>query len=149
MSLSRTILPALALALLSACGGGEQKPAEEPAAAPAQPAPPAPTAAAATGDTITVRMVTTQNGAAGQFEPAAVTAKPGDVLRFVSDGGAQHNVSWPADQNAGATGLPAPSAYVMTPDQPVDVPVTFGAGTYTFQCDPHAPMGMKGTLTVS
>jgi plastocyanin len=29
------------------------------------------------------------------------------------------------------------------------VTVTLQAGTYTFQCDPHASSGMKGTFTVS
>jgi plastocyanin len=29
------------------------------------------------------------------------------------------------------------------------VTVTLEAGTYTFQCDPHAASGMKGTFTVS
>jgi plastocyanin len=37
---------------------------------------------------------------------------------------------------------------LATPGQSIDVPVTMGVGEYTFQCDPHAMMGMKGTLTV-
>ncbi|HLL47700.1 MAG TPA: plastocyanin/azurin family copper-binding protein, partial [Longimicrobiaceae bacterium] len=93
--------------------------------------------------------LTTQNGASGQFEPAQVTAKPGDVLHFVPDGGAAHNVSWPAADNPGKTGLPPASPYVTAPEQAVDQVVSMGPGTYNFQCDPHAPMGMKGTLTVS
>jgi plastocyanin len=140
----------LALALLAACGGGGDAPkSDEPAGGPATPPAAPPAAAAATGDTITVRMVTTQAGAAGQFEPAEVSAKPGDVIHFVADGGAAHNVSFPAAENAGAAGLPGPSTYLVAADQTVDVPVTFAPGTYTFVCDPHTATGMKGKLTVT
>ena len=149
MTSIRPSLTVVALLLLSACGGGGDAPkdaASEPSGS-AAPAPPA--AAAASGDTITIRMVTTQAGAAGQFEPAEVTAKPGDVLHFVSDGGAPHNLSFPPADNAGASGLPTPSTYLTSDGQAVDVPVTFAPGTYTFQCDPHMATGMKGKLTVT
>lgn len=148
----RHSLAGLSLALLAACGGGgddapKQSSASEPAAAtPAAP----PAAAAATGDTITIRMVTTQQGAAGQFEPAQVSAKPGDVLHFVADGGAAHNVTFPAAENPGATGLPTtPGTYMVANGQALDIPVTFAPGTYTFVCDPHIATGMKGTVTVT
>jgi plastocyanin len=153
----RPALAALSVLLLAACGGGgdsgsagsaSSEPSGSAPAATAEPAAPSGTAAA-TGDTITIRMVTTQNGASGQFEPAQVTAKPGDVLHFVADGGAAHNVSWPAADNAGKAGLPAPSPYVTAAGQAVDEVVSMAPGTYNFQCDPHAAMGMKGTLTVS
>ncbi len=141
----------LALSLLAACGGGgdDKAATAEPPAGGAATTPAAPPAAAASGDTITIRMVTTQSGAAGQFEPAEVSAKPGDVLHFVADGGAAHNVSFPAAENAGAAGLPAASTYLVAADQTVDVPVTFAPGTYTFVCDPHVATGMKGKLTVA
>ncbi|HEV2736805.1 MAG TPA: plastocyanin/azurin family copper-binding protein [Longimicrobiaceae bacterium] len=152
----RPALAALSLLLLAACGGGGDSgsagsaSSEPSGSAPAAPAPAAPSGtAAATGDTITIRMVTTQNGASGQFEPAQVTARPGDVLHFVPDGGAAHNVSWPAADNPGKTGLPPASPYVTAAGQAVDQVVSMEPGTYNFQCDPHAPMGMKGTLTVS
>src|SRR5262249_49213851 len=126
-------------------------PVAPPAAAPATA--PAETSATATpdpgGQVITIQMKTTQNGASGVFDPATVTAKKGDVLHFVADGAAAHNVSWPAADNAGATGLPAaPTAYISTAGQAIDQKVTWGPGTYHFQCDIHAATGMKGTLTV-
>jgi plastocyanin len=150
--ISSRLASVLALSLLAACGGGGDagKTAEPPAGGGAATTPAAPpAAAAATGDTITVRMVTTQAGAAGQFEPAEVSARPGDVLHFVADGGAAHNVSFPPAENAGMAGLPGPSTYLVAADQTVDVPVTFAPGTYTFVCDPHLPTGMKGKLTVT
>lgn len=148
---TRAPLALAALLLLSACGGGGDAPkdaASEPSGSDA-PAPPPPTAAAASGDTITIRMVTTQAGAAGQFEPAEVTAKPGDVLHFVSDGGAPHNLSFPPTENPGASGLPPAGTYLTSAGQAIDVPVTFAPGSYTFQCDPHMATGMKGKLTVA
>ena len=101
----------------------------------------------AQGTVHNVRMVTTQGGASGQFEPAQITVKKGDVIHFVSEGNAAHNVSFPADQNAGAANLPAPSQY-LTNGQSYDLQITMDPGKYNFQCDPHAAMGMKGVITV-
>jgi plastocyanin len=148
-------------ALLAACGGGDkggdnagattdngaaapaaEAPATTPAAAPAA-------APAAQGNVIEVHMVTSPDGASGHFEPANVQAKKGDTVRFIADGKAAHNVSFPPAENAGKSNLPGASAYLTTPNATVDVPVTMDAGTYNFQCDPHATMGMKGVLTVS
>lgn len=149
----RPTLATFATVALAACGGGDapDTTAEAPDAVVVAPAPAAgaPAATAGTGDTVTIRMLTTQNGAAGAFEPAEISAKRGDVLRFVSDGGAAHNVSWPASDNPAGAALPAPSAYVVSADQPVDQTVEVGPGSYNFQCDPHAAMGMKGKLTVT
>lgn len=144
---TRTSFAVLAVLALAACGGGaDEPPRAEPGAA--APAPAAPAAVAPTGDTVVVRMVTTQSGSAGQFEPAAITAKPGDVVRFVSDGGAPHNVDFVA-ANPGVNGMPAASTYLMTDGQTVDVPVNFAPGTYNFLCEPHIATQMKGVLTVT
>ena len=142
---TRKITAVLALGLtmgLGACGGEEAASGEGAATASG-------VAAAAeqptTGKVIEVRMVT--DGAVNRFEPAQVTASRGDVVRFVLASGI-HNVSFPAQENAGASGLPAPSSFLQAPGDSYDVPVSLAAGTYTFQCDPHVMMGMKGTLTV-
>lgn len=133
-----------ACAALAACGTqGQAAPAAETAAAPAAEAPAAP--AATTGNVVEVKMVTDDKG--NYFDPATVVAKPGDVIRFTLVSGV-HNVSFPAEQNQGAAGLPAPSTYVQMAGQTVDVPVTMAAGEYNFQCDPHAALGMVGKLTV-
>jgi len=152
-------LPALGLvALLAACGGGDNKTATTttdtttaaaaPAVPPAAPAA-APATAPATGNVAEVHMVTTPDGASGHFEPANVTVKKGDTVRFITDGKTVHNVSFPPADNAGKTGLPPqPGPYLTTPNANYDVVASMDPGTYNFQCDPHAPMGMKGTLTV-
>ena len=137
---------ALGLTLpLAACGGESAAAApgagEQSQAVSAEPAAPAP----ATGRVIEVKMVT--EGAGNYFEPAQIEAKAGDVLRFTLVSGV-HNVSFPSDKNAGAAGLPAATAFLQLPGQTVDVPVSFGPGEYTFQCDPHAALGMVGTVKV-
>ncbi|HLL82961.1 MAG TPA: plastocyanin/azurin family copper-binding protein, partial [Longimicrobium sp.] len=94
-----------------------------------------------------VRMTTTQGGASGTFEPANLTVKKGDVIRYVSEGNAVHNVSFPADQNPGKSNLPGAGPFKAN-GETYELQVAMDAGTYNYQCDPHAAMGMKGTLTV-
>ena len=147
-----------AVALLAACGGGDKpatdNTATDTATAAAAPAPEAAPAAApadapaATGNVIEVHMVSTPDGASGHFEPANVTAKKGDTVRFITDGKAPHNVDFAAAENVGKSNLPAASQYLTAPNQTFDLVVGMDAGTYNFQCDPHAAMGMKGVLTV-
>ncbi|HEU4456952.1 MAG TPA: plastocyanin/azurin family copper-binding protein [Longimicrobium sp.] len=148
-------LPVLGmLAFAAACGGGDEgaQSGGEAAggtetAAPA-PAAGAETAPAAQGTVHEVKMVTTQNGASGVFEPANLTVKKGDTIRWTTDGLAPHNVSFPPAENAGAANLPPAGTYLTTAGQTYEITVGMDAGTYTYQCDPHAPMGMKATLTV-
>lgn len=125
--------------VLGACGSGEAAASngEQEAAVAAAPE--------ATGTVIEVKMITDDKG--NYFEPANITAKQGDVLRFTLVSGV-HNVSFPAASNAGAGALPEASPYLQLPGQTHDLAVTVAAGEYAFQCDPHAALGMVGTLTV-
>jgi plastocyanin len=138
-----SLLTAFALALLPGCGGDQSKSASE-APAGAVPAP-ASSAPAATGTVIEVKAISDETG--NHFVPNKIEAHPGDVLRFTLVSGV-HNVSFPADKNPGATGLPEPSDVLQLPGQTLDVPVSFKPGEYHFQCDPHAPLGMTGELEV-
>lgn len=151
-------------ALLAACGGNDsnagqttdngaaapaaEAPATAPATAPAATPEAAPAAAPASGNVVEVHMTTTPDGASGRFEPANVTVKKGDTVRFISDGKAAHNVSFPPAENAGKSNLPAPSPYLTSAGQTYDLVVNMDPGTYNFDCQPHATMGMKGVLTV-
>jgi plastocyanin len=156
-------LPAIALlALAAACGGGDEQAAStdtaaqgtETAAAPApatDAAAPAPAPAAGSGTVHDVKMVTTQSGAAGQFEPAAITVKRGDRIRWtMADGTAPHNVSFSLAQGnpAGFT-PPADSPLYTQAGQNFEVPADWAPGTYNYVCMPHAGMGMRGTITVT
>ena len=140
--------------LLAACKGGEQKAAVDTTAKQ-----PSAGAAAATpgwgagpftpdpgGKVITVETYTDANG--NYFKPAEIHAKRGDVVRYTLKVGV-HNVHFLADSNAGKTGYPAtPSDFLQLPGQTWDLVVKMPAGSYYFQCDPHAALGMKGRLIV-
>lgn len=102
-------------------------------------------AVATTGVVHEVGMV---SGRGELFEPADVTAQRGDVVRFKLVSGV-HNVSFPAAQNPGGVTLPAASPYLQAPGQTHDLVVDLPAGVYHYHCDPHAALGMVGTLTVT
>jgi plastocyanin len=135
-------LLAATVVLAAACGGGtaDQSPAAAASAAPA---------AAAVPLTGNINEVTKQSNDKGNyFEPSTFTAKPGDVVRFKLVQGV-HNVNFLPDSNPGHATLPASTAYAQLPGQALDVPLTFGTGTFFFQCDPHAMLGMVGRVTVA
>jgi len=130
--------------LLVACGGGEKKEAEE---APATPAASAggPATPAANGKVIVIEAVSDEKG--NYFSPNEVEAHKGDVLRFTLKVGV-HNVDFLPDSNSHKSGLPPASEMLQLPGQTFDVPVNFDEGTYYFQCDPHAALGMHGHVKV-
>ena len=162
-------LPILGLlALAAACGGGDNTETADttttdapaasgtptvtttPSATPAAPTAGAPVTPDAGGQVHEVRMVTTQGGASGQFEPATITVKKGDVIRWtMADGSAVHNVSFSQGQGnpAGFT-PPADSPMYTQAGQSFELKVDMAPGTYNYVCVPHAMMGMKGSVTV-
>jgi plastocyanin len=149
----RTLAAVVSLAGLVACGG-ESKPADQPTAAgPSASASSAadtwgagPLNADPGGKVIPVNLVT--DGVGNYFEPAEIHVKAGDVVRFNLKIGV-HNVHFLADSNAGRSGFPAtPSDFLQMPGQTWDLLVRLPKGSYYFQCDPHAALGMKGHLIV-
>jgi plastocyanin len=132
----RTTAITLALFAIVACAKEKQEsatPANVPANAPAA------------GKTIVIEVHT--DSAGNYFKPNQVTAHAGDVLRITLVTGV-HNVHFLPDSNPGKKGLPPATDFLQLPGQTVDIPVTFEAGTYYFQCDPHALLGMHGHLVV-
>jgi plastocyanin len=138
---NRPLLPCLLLFLAAACGG--DKPAGGPAADPGAAAPPAPPAA--TGRVIEVKAIS--DGAKNYFEPSAIEAKQGDVIKLVLVSGV-HNMAWPAAKNPSGAALPADTPMLQLPGQTVEVPITMPPGDYNFVCVPHEALGMVGTLEV-
>lgn len=157
-------------AVLGACGGGENKATDTtkapPAAAATTPTP-APSAAApaaavpkvaATGATHDIKMIGDDKGY--RFEPATVTIKAGDAVRFTMVSGGPHNVAFdpstvPADSknqldaNMDQKISELSSPMMMNPNETYTI--SFGGvkpGVYPFHCTPHLAMGMKGTITV-
>ena len=149
----RTAYPLLLAATLAAFGCGGQTDAapnasQQATATPAQPdtdmgenLSPDPG-----GKIIVVQMMTDDQGN-NRYEPSEFEAHQGDVVRFTLKTGV-HNVNFMPDSNTVKTGLPAASALLQLPGQPVDLKVTLPAGKYYFHCDPHAALGMKGRLEV-
>ncbi len=97
------------------------------------------------GKIIVVQETSDEKG--NYFTPNEIEAHKGDVLRFTLKVGV-HNVHFLPDSNPGKPGLPPASELLQLPGQTLDIPVNFAAGSYYFQCDPHAALGMKGHLKV-
>ncbi|HEY2852570.1 MAG TPA: plastocyanin/azurin family copper-binding protein [Gemmatimonadaceae bacterium] len=95
-----------------------------------------------------------------RFEPADVTIKSGDGVKFIMVSGGPHNVAFDPAQipQAAKTQLSAnmqqqvselSSPMMMNPNETYTI--SFGnipPGKYEFHCTPHLAMGMKGTITV-
>jgi plastocyanin len=154
-------------AVLGACGGGENKTADTtkaPPASTANPATPATPAAgavapvAATGATHEIKMIGDDKGY--RFDPADITIKSGDAVKFTVVGGGPHNVAFdpatvPADSKAQLNAnMPnemseLSSPMLMNPNE--SYTISFGGvkpGVYPFHYTPHLAMNMKGTITV-
>jgi plastocyanin len=134
--------------LAGACGGNADASRSEVGATTAAPTREAGAPEAAvtpTGTVIEVAMIT--DGEGNYFEPADFEVRQGDLVRFVLVSGV-HNVSFPAAENAGKSGLPAPSDYLQLPGQAFELLVTLEPGKYFYQCDPHAALGMVGNMEV-
>jgi plastocyanin len=165
--------------LLGACGGEKQSatdsaaanaanapatsastPAAAPAPTPAAGAPAAGSVAPApiTGTTHEVKMYGDAKGY--RFEPATLTIKSGDGVKYTLVDGGPHNVNFlnvtdPAVKAQLDANMPGQKMgelngpMIMQPNETYIV--SFGkipAGKYDYQCVPHAALGMKGTITV-
>lgn len=159
--------------LLAACGGSENKAADTTSAmaatatttdstatAATSAAAPAGAVAAApvTGTIHEVKMIGDEKGY--RFEPASITIKEGDGIKYVNVAGGPHNVAFDPAQ------IPAdvkPQLSANMPDQMGELSgkllvapndsytVSFGKikpGTYEAHCTPHLAMNMKQTITV-
>jgi plastocyanin len=166
-------LLASAAVLLGACGGGgdNNAGATSGATSTAAATPPAggqpaaggaaggaAAAQAPTGQTHTVRMI--GDGSTYKFDPASITIKRGDAVKWVMVSGGPHNVAFqdtgiPAGASAQLSAnmpnqqAPLSSPMLMQPNE--EYTVSFAgvpAGTYNYICTPHQAMNMKGTVTV-
>ena len=142
---------------LGACGGGESKPAADAAATPAAtPAGSALAAMPATGKTVEIKMVGDEKGY--RFEPAAVTIKVGDAVKFVVVSAQPHNIAFnsvPAESKAQLqANMPEAMGdmmgkMLMNPNEAYTISFAgVKAGKYDFNCTPHLANNMKGTITV-
>jgi plastocyanin len=157
-------------AVLGACGGGDKtaaKPADTATTAAPSPTtvtPPTTAAGAvakkpATGKTVEVKMI--GDGTTYRFEPANITIKAGDNIKWVMVSGGPHNVSFNAAEVPAAAkaqlsaNMDNQMSELMGPlmqNANESYEISFAgipAGTYNFYCTPHLAMNMKGTITVT
>jgi plastocyanin len=109
-----------------------------------------------TGKTVEVKMI--GDGTTYKFDPANVTIKQGDGIKWIMTSGGPHNVAFIDTPAAAQSQLSAnmpnqmkdlTSPMMMTANETYTVSfANVPAGTYNYHCEPHAAMGMKGTITV-
>ncbi len=144
----------------SAMASSSSGAAAAPAAASTTPAAGASAAAPATGKTVEVKMIGDEKGY--RFEPASITVKAGDAIKFTNVTGGPHNVGFdpakvpapvqaqlganmPGDHSMG----PLESPLLLQPNEAYTISFAkIPAGTYDIHCTPHLALGMKGTVTV-
>ena len=159
------------LVALGACAGGEKKPADTTGVAIDSTTPAGGTTtgsattsgtatlAPITGKTVEVKMIGDAKGY--RFEPANVTLKAGDGVKFINVVGGPHNVAFdpatiPADvkpqldANMGTDKMGELSSNMkMNPNETITVSfANIKPGQYPYHCVPHLAMGMKGVITV-
>jgi len=154
--------------VLGACSGGGEKAADSAAAvtpapdttasAATTPAPAAGAAAAITGVTHEVKMVGDDKGY--RFEPADITVKAGDGIKFIMVSGGPHNIAFdpatiPADVKPQlSANMPNQQGELSSPlfsNPNESYTISFAnvkPGQYPYHCTPHLAMNMKGTITV-
>jgi plastocyanin len=158
-----------AAALLGACGGGDNK-STDTGAATAAPAAGSTTAATGatgaasgnaaaapvTGTVHEVKMVGDEKGY--RFEPADITIKAGDAVKWTMVSGGPHNVTF---QNVPGDARTQLSANMPNQISDLSSPMLLNAnetyqvsfanvkpGKYDYVCTPHLATGMKGSVTV-
>ncbi len=157
--------------VLGACAGGDKNagdttavavdtsaPAVAPAPATAMPTTGAAAMAPITGTTHEVKMIGDAKGY--RFEPANLTIKAGDGIKFTTVSGGPHNVAFdpamiPADvqgqldANIAEKMGQLSSALKINAGESVTVSfANIKAGKYPYHCTPHLALGMKGEITV-
>ena len=167
-------------ALLGACGGEKQPAADTSAATTATtpaatmsgdtaataaaagaattPAAGAVAAAPATGKTHEVKM--TGDATGYKFDPANLTVKQGDAIKFIMVSGGPHNVAFQNVTDAAAkaqldANMPGQKMgelngpMIMQPNEAYTISFAkVPAGKYDYVCTPHLAMNMKGVITV-
>lgn len=152
--------------LFAACGGAsDSQPAADttpaataeatPAAAPAGAA----AAAPATGTVHEIKMLGDDKGF--RYEPANITIKQGDAIKFVGVSGFPHNVAFVGTGLADA--VKAQLNANLGPARMMDLSsqmylaagegftmsfANIPPGRYEYNCTPHLAMNMKGVITV-
>lgn len=147
--------------VLSACGGTKEAAMDSTAGATASAMSPMPAAMAMmpiTGTTHEIKMV--GDATTYKYDPAEITIKAGDGIKFIMVSGGPHNVAFDASLLPEAV---KPQLMANMAEQITELSGKFlttagefytvsfagiAPGTYEFFCTPHLAMNMKGKVTV-
>ena len=106
----------------------------------------------------TVHEVKMRGTAKGYFyEPAQLSIKLGDKVRFLMVDGGPHNVNFTGQKIPGGANVILEKegkllgALLQAPGQATEIEFAkpLPVGDYHYVCDPHVALGMKGKITVS
>ena len=155
-------LTVASILVLGACAGGDKanEATTDTAATPAATPPPPGGAQGApiAGTTHEVRMLL--DGQTYKYDPANLTIKQGDGVKWIMVSGGPHNVAFdpakiPDDveqvlaANMPNQQMPLSGPYLTQPNETYTVSFAgVKPGTYDYVCTPHIMMGMTGKLTV-
>ena len=151
--------------VVAACGGNETPRADTtvptgapPAMTPASSSSVATNPTPTTGKTWEVKMLGDDKGY--RYDPASLTIKAGDTVRWTTVSGAPHNVTFWADSIPSGAAQPlgtdmpntmAPLTGPLLANLNESYTITFAGvptGTYHYYCTPHLALGMTGKLTI-
>jgi len=77
------------------------------------------------------------------FDPANLTVKQGDTVKFVNNKLPPHNVVF------SDSAVPSHKALMLAPGESFDISFDgISSGTYDYYCEPHRGAGMVGKITV-
>ena len=131
---------ALALTFVTVLGVTSRTAAQTPQTTQTPPAP----------HLVVVRLVERGGSAPYAFEPATVQVEHGDTLRFLEAVDVPHNIHFTKEPSGAKLGSAGTGPYLVSKGQKYDLVIDsrFTDGVYTFVCDPHEMLGMRGSLTV-
>ena len=100
--------------------------------------------------TIVVKLIERGGSTPYAFEPANIQVDRGDTVRFVQGADVPHNVRFTKEPAGAKLGSAATSPYLVAKGQSYQLVIDgrFTDGTYTYVCDPHEMIGMRGSMTV-
>ena len=98
---------------------------------------------------VEVRMIDA-GGGQWRFEPAGIDVHPGDLVRFIQDDVAPHNVEFKDVPSGTQLGPAMMGPFLLRKGETYDVAIDdrFALGEHKYVCTPHAPLGMVGTINV-
>ena len=149
-----------------ACAGGDKKTETTTTTDTTAAAPATTTTATTAGNSTAAAPITGKihevkmigDGTTYKFDPANIEVKQGDGVKFIMVSGGPHNVAFIDTPAAAQAQLSAnmptqmkelTSPMMMTPNETYTISfANVPAGTYNFHCEPHAAMGMKGSIKV-